>query len=299
MTGQQLNWYVMKLNGSNGSNGWAGAHTYNHTQNGNDEPRALSFVQDGAARNIVVVGQITTTLGNGGRVVKLNASTGALMWQSNQESAFQEYSNVFTSADGDIFAVGYTNGFNGALATKYNVGGTQVWSVTSVGPGAASFTNWGNGRIDAASGDLIVSGLAQGSGNNNDIAVARFRDTDGVRLWQTLINSPINGSDNGNAIDVDTTHAYIGTGSYASAASATDIFLARLNLSNGLYDAGNGGWTATFTGDDATTFESLSNLRVVGGTVYAAGSTRFPYARGPHADHVEVERRDRRRDQSD
>ena len=273
VTGQALNWCVMKFN-ADGTNAWTSAYTYNHTQNANDEPRALALVQDGATKNLAVVGQISTTSGTGGRVVKLNASTGALLWAVNHEAQFQQYWNVDTASNGDIYAVGDTNGSNACIVTKFNVAGTQLWSVSSTGPGATGLHNFSNAVIEPTSGDLIASGFAQGSGNNNDISIARFKSSDGTRLWHTLINGPANLADGGQAISLDSTHAYIGTGIYRVGSTGSDWFIARLSLSNGLYDAANNGWSATFTGDDATSNDQLSALKVIGSTVYASGGLR-------------------------
>jgi len=274
-SGQGLNWKVMKLNGSDGSNGWSSVYTYNHTSNGNDAPRACTFVQDGAVKNIVVAGQISTAAGNGGRVAKINAATGAEMWAVNKTNVFQEYVFV-TSEAGDIYATGSSSvdGFQvAAMVSKFNAAGTEAWTVHPKGTGTESLINITNAAIEPG-GDLITSGFSNVN-NLNDIWICRFNKTTGAKTWQQLINGPGNGLDGGQAIAVDATHIYIGTGQYSQPGGGTDLFLARLSLANGASDAANGGWTASFGGDAAASQENLQNLKLVNGVVYAAGSTQY------------------------
>lgn len=133
-SGQALNWYVMKINGSDGTNAWAAPHVYDLASQ-NDEPRALFFSpSDG---HVVVVG---TTSDAGftphGRVVKLNSSTGAVVWQV---STSQQLWAGAADSSGNIFCGGETFAVsNQATITKFNSSGTQQWQQTFAPNGGGS-----------------------------------------------------------------------------------------------------------------------------------------------------------------
>lgn len=56
--------------------------------------------------------------------------------------------------------------------------------------------------VDQISGDIYVTGWSFGSGTNHDIATVAY-DSDGTQLWVKRYNGPADGSDEGNAIAVD------------------------------------------------------------------------------------------------
>ncbi len=262
---QQLNWYVMKINGSNGTNAWAAPYTFNQT-NENDEPRALDFVQDGAVKNVVVVGSITNSGSPQGRIVKLNASTGALMWGTNVGPQLWA---VVTDASGNIFCGGETFAVaNQATITKFNISGTQQWQQTYA-PNGGGFNRWNKIALDATSGDVITGGLILGPAGNNDIGTARYRSSDGAQLWSRMINGPFtNANDSCSSVTVDSGGDVYVTGFYRATSTSADWYAARLNIANG-----NTVWEKTYNGT-VTGNEQLENLRVVGSTVYLAGYMR-------------------------
>ena len=282
VAGQSGNWLAMKLNGTNGSNGWTSAYTYNGPFSGADVARACAFAKDGAVNNLVVVGSVTYMGGAfgtpGARIAKLNATDGTLMWAVDKSDVqLQDYLNVATTAGGDVFAIGTSFGLpngNEGMVSKFNAAGAEQWTRKFDGPGTDGVTSLSDAEF-TPTGDLVASGVTQGTGNNSDIWIMRVRASDGVQLWQKLINGPANLTDSGGGIAVDATHAYIATGAYRPAASGSDWFLARLNLTNGSYDAADSGWTVTLGGDAAASVESLQTVQVVGGVVYAAGNTQY------------------------
>jgi hypothetical protein len=262
---QQLNWYVMKINGSDGTNAWAAPYTFNQT-NENDEPRALDFVQDGAVKNVVVVGSITNSGFPQGRIVKLNASTGALMWGTN---VGQQLWSVVTDSSGNIFCGGETFAVaNQATITKFNISGTQQWHQTYA-PNGGGFNRWNKIALDATSGDVITGGLILGPASNNDIGTARYRSSDGAQLWSRLINGTFGAAnDSCSSVTVDSGGDVYVTGFYRATSTNADWYAARLNIANG-----NTVWEKTYNGT-VTGNEQLENLRVVGSTVYLAGYMR-------------------------
>ncbi len=261
-SGQQLNWYVMKINGSNGTDAWAAPYTYNQT-NENDEPRALNFVQDGAVKNVVVVGMITNSGFPQGRIVKLNAATGALIWGNNTSSQLHE---VVTDTSGNIFCGGETFASpNQATITKFNVSGAQQWSFTYA-PSGGDFNRWNRLALDAASGDVITGGLILGTGGNNDIGVARYASSNGAQVWARRISGPFAASnDSCSSAMVDSGGDVYITGYYRATSTNADWYAARLNIADG-----STVWEKTYNGN-STGNEQLDNLRVVGSTVYLAG----------------------------
>ncbi|HYF37818.1 MAG TPA: choice-of-anchor D domain-containing protein, partial [Prosthecobacter sp.] len=268
VSGQALNWWVTKLNGSDGSNAWAAPYTHNQT-NENDEPRALTLVQDGAVKNVVVVGQITNSGFTQGRLVKLNAATGALLWGANISNG--QMWDVVTDSSGNIYAGGEGFTVSQAYLVKYNVGGTQQWLKTYA-PHGGSFNRWNHLALDPSSNDIITCGLITGpSGGTslNDLGISRYSDTDGAQVWTKLINGPANESDQGSNVIVDDGgDAYI-TGLYRRGASAhpgTNAYVARINIANG-----NIVWERDYTGDTGTSGDQLENIQIVGSTLYAAG----------------------------
>jgi len=263
---QALNWYVMKINGSNGTNAWAAPYSYDLASQ-NDEPRALEFVQDGAVKNIVVVGTLTDAgFNSSGRIVKLNASTGALIWGNNVS---QQLWVVATDASGNIFCGGETFALaNQATITKFNINGTQQWHQTYA-PNGGQFNRWNRIALDATSGDVITGGLILGPAGNNDIGTARYRSSDGAQLWSRMINGTFtNANDSCSSVTVDSGGDVYVTGFYRATSTSSDWYAARLNIANG-----NTVWEKTYNGT-VTGNEQLENLRVVGSTVYLAGYMR-------------------------
>lgn len=149
----QLNWYVMKINGADGTNAWAAPYTFD-LANQNDEPRALFFSPNDG--HVVVVG--TTTDGSSfprGRLVKLNSSTGALIWGT--ATSQQLWAGV-ADASGNIFCGGETFGVpNQATITKFNSSGTQQWHQTYA-PNGGQFNRWNYIALDPVSGDVVTGG---------------------------------------------------------------------------------------------------------------------------------------------
>lgn len=243
----------------------AAPYTFNNS-NENDEPRALAFVQDGAVTNVVVVGSITSGGFPQGRIVKLNASTGALIWGG---TTGQQLWAVVTDSSGNIFCGGETFAVsNQATITKFNIGGTQQWHKTYA-PNGGGFNRWNKLALDAASGDVITGGLILGPAGDNDIGTARYASSDGTQVWSKLINGTFGAAnDSCTSVTVDSGgDAYV-TGFYRATSTNADWYAARLNIANG-----NIVWEKTYNGT-VTGNEQLENLRVVGSTVYLAGYMR-------------------------
>jgi uncharacterized repeat protein (TIGR01451 family) len=262
-------WVVMKFSGSNGSNGWTAPYTYGNVDQ-NERPESIAFVQDGAVRNIVVAGSRNPAGSPAGRLVKLNASTGALMWAVDTASQLQA---VRAHTDGSIFVGGETFAFsNAATITKFNVAGVQQWT-QSYAPHGGGFNRWNNLDIDPVTGDVLTSGLIAGptgaGGSVNDLVTARYATATGTQTWVRFINGAADGNDSSRGVIVDGSSVFVigFLETNATVHPGTDWGIARLSLADGSVN-----WTQTYTGDTGTTGDQLSNFKIVGSTLYLAGN---------------------------
>lgn len=256
-----LNWYVMKINGSNGADAWAAPYVFDLASQ-NDEARALFFSPNDG--HVVVVGTTTDSGGTPrGRLVKFNSATGAQIWAT---ATSQQLWTGVADSSGNVFCGGETfAASNQATITKFNSSGTQQWSQTYA-PNGGSFNRWNYIALDGASGDVVTGGLNLGSQGDNDIGVARYRSSDGARLWNRHINGTFGAAnDQCSSVMVDSGGDVYITGFYRATSSDADWYAARLDIATGATV-----WEKTYNGN-STGNEQLENLRVVGSTVYLAG----------------------------
>lgn len=262
-------WVVMKFNGSDGGNAWAAPYTYGNVDQ-NETANSITLVQDGAVKNILVAGTRNPAGSPAGRLVKLNAGSGALMWATDTASQLQV---VRAHTDGSIFVGGETFAFsNAATISKFNLAGTQQWT-QSYAPNGGSFNRWNYLDIDPVTGDVVTSGLIAGptgtGASFNDLVTARYATATGAQSWVRFINGAADGNDGSRGVIVDGSSVFV-IGSLETNATVqpgTDWGIARLSLADGSVN-----WAQTYSGDTGTTGDQLSNFKIVGSTLYLAGN---------------------------
>jgi len=186
-----LDWLVFKVNGSDGTLGWAGSFTYSTT--GNDEPRAITFTSDG---NIAVAGVEIVSGQKRLRVSKLNASTGAQIWGHTSAVSDTEAFDVTADGSGNVIAVGRAGA--DAFVVSLTSAGSQSWTQTFNGSGNGS-DGW-NAVTLLSTGDIAVAGYALITGGAQNISLARYPSAGGAPTWSQNLGGASNLDD--SAFDI-------------------------------------------------------------------------------------------------
>ena len=264
---QGLNWYVQKISGADGSFVWGSPFIYNSSGTTADTARSIAFVNESVGGpNIVLCGDDNST---GGHIVKLNASTGAQMWAFDLPNLARA---VRTDVAGNIYVAGYLTNGSASVVARYNAGGTQIWSKTFSLIGGGTLSNFGGLAIDPASGDAILTSQSSAAAGGNDIAVVRFKASDGSVVWQQAISgAAASSNDSSRGVVIDGSSAYV-IGIVANGGSTGgDWLVASLNLANG-----NVNWQNSYTGEgSANTGDQPDNLQVVGTDLFVSGFLGF------------------------
>ena len=268
ITGQQQNWYISKLRGSDGVVQWT--NSFNSPSNANDAPRSICMTSDG---NVVVAGQYSlASVAPSTRVAKYNASTGAQMWAFEPTAEWQDFFQVVADGAGNAIAVGHVNAASVATengyVVKFNAGGTVVWSQSI--NGAANDFDGGltvdvdsAGNVYAAVASRVVPGMFV---NDDDILVVKMAAATGAEQWRRSISGALVGSDFPSFLTLDASdNVYVGGAVYESSASNTDAFLAKLNPTTGGVV-----WSITKAGTSGTGSELFRSIALNGSEVYAA-----------------------------
>lgn len=142
---------------------------------------------------------------------------------------------------------------------------------------AADYSSAGQFSIDKAQfiiidgeGNIIVTGVTNGSGINDDLTTIKY-DKTGKQIWIANYNGPGNYHDRPNGIVVDQfSNVYITGGSTGNGGTATDYFTVKYNTS------GAEMWVARFASEGGIGDESKSIAVDQLGNVYVTG----------HAGHI-------------
>lgn len=288
----RTNWYVMKISGADGAAMWGTPYTYDGGFTENESATCIALAMEGGVPKVIVGGSRHATPSVGGRLVKLNGTTGAL---EQQYDGPVSYFGVATDASGNVFACGRTNHatLNEARVQKFNSALSLQWDKTNGGSGTTN--SWTYIDVDPVSGDAIVSGLIINASGNNDIGVARFGTATGTQAWLNLYNGDLTtgNNDSGTGVRVSGDSAYV-SGTMRQTGTGADWFLARVVLNGGATS-----WQKTFSGGTANSGEQVGNFRVKGTKLYVAGhmtpvANRIPVllelniADGSTADRTDV-----------
>jgi hypothetical protein len=258
-----LDWLVFKVNGSDGSLGWASSYTFSTT--GNDQPRAITFTSD----NHIAVAGMETNPANGSsrlRVTKINASTGAQIWNFTSSTDNTDAFAVGADTLGNVIAAG-RNGVD-AFVVSLGSAGSSNWSQTYNGTGNG-FDAW-NAITVLSNRDLAVAGYVAGLTGGQNFCAARYASAGGSPAWVREINGTANGDDAAFDIARDATDDLYAVGLLRNSTNGQTGHLAKL--------AGAGGtvtWSFSKNGGSsvAEATDAFFSVRVLaGGDVLAAGT---------------------------
>jgi hypothetical protein len=256
-----LDWLVFKVNGKDGSLGWATSYTYATT--GNDQPRAITFTSD---NNIAVAGMETNPVNGSSRlrVTKINASTGSQIWNYTSTTDGTDAAAVAADASGNVAAAG-RNGQD-ALVVSLGSSGTVNWSQTYNGAGNG-YDAW-NAVTFLSTGDLAVAGYATGSAGGQNFCAARYPGAGGSPTWVREVNGSANGDDLAYDITRDASDNLYAAGLVRDTANGQTAYIAKLAGATGTVTwsfAKNGSSTLP----EAT--DAFFSVRLLGDSVLAAG----------------------------
>jgi Concanavalin A-like lectin/glucanases superfamily/IPT/TIG domain/Abnormal spindle-like microcephaly-assoc'd, ASPM-SPD-2-Hydin len=258
--GGSLDWFVYKINGADGTVGWT--YTFNGTASSNDTPYDIARSSDG---HIVVCGdtQSAPSSINYARVVKLNASTGAVIWTYTDSTNFTQFNAIATDALGNTYATGLNTFNTDGYTVKISSSGAQVWAQTFVGAGGLS-DSFSHAVVDTA-GDLVIGGSTGVGSGNNDVIVMKLAASTGTEVWRRVIGGTASQTDNINNLITDGSTFYL-AGAIRNVTSNRAGMVARINSDGAL------AWTYTKDGTASNGTDRFQNVRLFNGAVYAAGN---------------------------
>jgi uncharacterized delta-60 repeat protein len=148
------------------------------------------------------------------------------------------------------------------VAQSFSIG--QEWVARFNGTGNTS--DWAFGITLDAAGNTYVTGYSTGAGTGKDYMTIKY-NSDGIILWSSRYNGPINGGDYSFAIAVDASGNVYVTGRADFGTSFADIVTIKYN-SSGVQQ-----WAAVYNGP-ANNIDEAKCIKVDGsGNVYVAGKT--------------------------
>ena len=255
-----LDWLVFRINGTDGTPGWAASYTYGGA--GNDEPRAISFTTDG---NIAVAGMETISGATRLRVAKLNASTGVLIWGFTSPTDGTDAADVAGDASGNVIAAG-RNGAD-AFLIKLTSAGLSSWTQTYNGAGNGQDA-W-NAVALFNNGDIATAGYVTGATGGRNFAVARYLAAGGVPTWIREINGTANANDTANDITIDAAGDAYAAGMLRDATNGQTAYLAKITGTTGAVP-----WSAARNGSNPApeATDAFFAVRLSGADILALGT---------------------------
>lgn len=256
-----LDWLVFKVNGADGTLGWGANHTFGST--GNDEPRAISFAQDG---HIIVAGMTSVSGVSNGEVSKLNSSTGAVLASVSVNGGSIDLFDVACDASGNVIVAGRFD--NDALVVKY----ASVVDGSLNSPATERFNPGGkncwNSVVFISGGNFAVAGYTSAGGNQN-FSVARYASSLGAPAWTREIAGNANESEAAFDVTVDGAGDVYSAGFLRDSANGQVAHLTKLNGGTGaiLWGVSKNGSSANVNATDA-----FYSVRISGTDVLALGT---------------------------
>jgi cysteine-rich repeat protein len=183
---------------------------------GDDWARSVAVDSSG---NVIATGNVTDSstlvyLWNF-PVVKLDGTTGALIWRTDiagTNGPFGDQGNhVLVDQAGDVFAAGYStnNGsyFDFTVAKLDGASGQVVWRNNVTGTAGQNGQSYDVAQrlVLDGHGDVLAAGAIMDTGifNDSDFAVVKLSGADGTELWRATINGETDQEDYATAIAVD------------------------------------------------------------------------------------------------
>ena len=177
---------------------------YDGPANGFDHFRALAL--DGAG-NVYVAGETTISAGNTDFVTIKYDPSGNMLWQRtyNGPGNGKDMPNaIAVNPAGNVVVAGESRGAGGDqdyATVKYDSAGNQLWAARYGGL-AAGFDSVYCVTMDT-SGNVSVTGLANGTGGKSDIATIKYASATGAEVWRAIYNGAANDYDVGFEVEVD------------------------------------------------------------------------------------------------
>jgi fibronectin-binding autotransporter adhesin len=247
---------------------------------GNNRSDAASAVALDAAGNLALAGYAHNASNNMDfRVLRLQAGTGATLWQYNFNGSTNTHDQAYAVAFdvlGNVVATGTARSANYDLYTvKLDTGGGLLWQKQWNSTFDSSDTGY-DLTVDG-NGDVIVGGTSYRSAGAQDGYVAKYSSADGALVWERRFNGVALGQDLITALGIDAMNNVVATGYTQNAAGNYDVLTAKMF-------ANDGGliWERQFNGaadkNDSAGAVALSpdgNVFVAGYSTSASDTTDF------------------------
>ncbi len=180
-------------------------YRYSYAGNGYDIPADLSFDNSG---NVVITGSFD----NGSKkfgTLKLTSAL-ALAWMNTiTGSGVSEGYGISADNSGNIISVGYQNNSSGAsdiVINKYASSGSLIWQKKMSNPNPSYFAKARRVKTDP-SGNIYIIADAQINTTKDFLTLAL--DAIGNTKWAQYFNSPTNGNDVPNAIQIKNNEIFV------------------------------------------------------------------------------------------
>src|SRR5262245_61707 len=240
---------------------------YDGPRNGSDEANAIAI---DSAGNVYVTG------GSGGSGTDYDYET-VKYDSSGQEQWVARYNGPGNDSDsansiaidsaGNVYVTGksFGSGTDYDYATvKYDSSGQEQWVARYNGPGNSG-DSANSIAIDSA-GNVYVTGKSFGSGTDDDYATVKYNSS-GQQQWVARYNGPGNGSDQANAIAIDSAGNVYVTGESFGSATRHDYAMVKYDSS------GQQQWVARYNGPTNGSDEANAIAIDSAGNVYVTGES--------------------------
>lgn len=174
--------------------------------------------------------------------------------------------DVAVDDDGNVYITGSSTGagtFADYATIKYNSAGVQQWVARYNGPGNF-FDEPADLAIDAA-GNVYVTGVSAGVGNNDDYATIKYNSA-GVVQWVARYNGPNDSTDAATSLAVDAAGNVYVTGRSAGIGTVLDYATIKYN------SAGVVQWVTRYNGPGNSN-DRAAALVIDNSFVYVTGSS--------------------------
>jgi uncharacterized delta-60 repeat protein len=260
---------TIKYSGVDGSVIWQ--QRYAGPANDHDEVRAVAV--DGGGNVIVTGSSWNVSFGNSSidyYTAKYAAADGALLWEKRYNgpaNSDDQPSAVALDGGGNVMVTGSSrngppNWDNDYYTAKYAAAdGALLWEKRYNGP--ANSDDQASAVALDGSGNVVVTGSSIGSGSNTDYYTAKYAAANGALLWEQRYNGPVNGSDQAQAVAVDSSGNVVVTGH-----SNNDYYTAK-------YAAADGAllWEKRYNGSENDNDEARAVAVDGSGNVMVTGSS--------------------------
>lgn len=195
---------VIKYN-SSGVQQWN--QTFDSGSGNLDTPHSIAL---DPSNNVIVGGQAFTTTADEEDyfVIKVNGSTGALLWNdlyAGNAEGFDRINAVTTDGAGNVFVTGQSKSTGSSedyYTIAYNSAGVELWNHRFSSDGL-EFDEATDLEVSASDLYLYVTGYSYQAGFNNDYTTLKYDIATGSLLWQISFNGPASNSDQALKMELD------------------------------------------------------------------------------------------------